>query len=148
MEFKDLPDEQVKAFRKKIKASGIAVPVDHMPYLPNLASPKGEHYSRSVDTLKAELARAGQLGIPYLVTHLGHYHDEGIEGGYDGVIGAINKAFPAVKNDVMLLLETTAGEKNTVGGTFRGYTAYPGRDFRTEAGRGLLRYLPYLRRGI
>jgi deoxyribonuclease-4 len=116
--FKDLTDEQVKAFREKMKASGIAVPVDHMPYLPNLASPKGEHYSRSVDTLKAELGRAAQLGIPYLVTHLGHYHDEGKEGGYAGVIGAITEAFSTVKNDVMLLLETTAGEKNTVGGTF------------------------------
>jgi deoxyribonuclease-4 len=116
--YKDLTVEQVKAFREKLAASGIAVPVDHMPYLPNLASPKGEHYSRSVDTLKAELARSGQLGIPYLVTHLGHYHDEGKEGGYAGVIGAVTRAFSAVENDVMLLLETTSGEKNTVGGTF------------------------------
>jgi len=116
--YKDLAGGQVKAFREKLAASGIAVPVDHMPYLPNLASPKGEHYRRSVDTLKAELHRSGQLGIPYLVTHLGHYHDEGKEGGYAGVIGAITEAFSAVENDVMLLLETTAGEKNTVGGTF------------------------------
>jgi deoxyribonuclease-4 len=116
--FKDLTDEQVKAFREKLAASGIKVPVDHMPYLPNLASPKGEHYRKSVDTLKAELARSGQLGIPYLVTHLGHYHEEGKEGGYAGVIGAVTDAFSAVKNDVMLLLETTAGEKNSVGGTF------------------------------
>jgi deoxyribonuclease-4 len=116
--FKDLPDEQIKAFREKLAASGIRVPVDHMPYLPNLASPKGEHYRKSVDALKAELHRSGQLGIPYLVTHLGHYHDEGKEGGYAGVIGAVNEAFDAVKNDVMLLLETTSGEKNTVGGTF------------------------------
>jgi deoxyribonuclease-4 len=116
--YKDLADEQVKAFREKLAASGIRIPVDHMPYLPNLASPKGEHYTRSVETLKAELARSGQLGIPYLVTHLGHYHDEGKEGGYAGVIGAVNEAFAAVKNDVMLLLETTSGEKNTVGGTF------------------------------
>ncbi len=116
--FKDLTDEQVKAFREKLKESGIAVPVDHMPYLPNLASPKGEHYARSVDTLKAELARSGQLGIPYLVTHLGHYHDEGKEAGIQGVIGAITEAFSTVENDVMLLLETTAGEKNSVGGSF------------------------------
>jgi len=116
--FKDLASEQVKAFRDKIGESGIRFPVDHMPYLPNLASPKGEHYPRSVDTLKAELHRSGQLGIPYLVTHLGHYHEEGKEGGYAGVIGAITEAFSAVENDVMLLLETTANEKNSVGGTF------------------------------
>jgi deoxyribonuclease-4 len=116
--FKDLTDEQVKAFRQKLQESGIRFPVDHMPYLPNLASPKGEHYRKSVDTLKAELARSGQLGIPFLVTHLGHYHEEGKEGGYEGVIGAVTEAFSAVENDVMLLLETTANEKNSVGGTF------------------------------
>ena len=116
--FKDLEEGKVAEFRRKLAASGIAYPVDHMPYLPNLASPKGEHYKKSVDTLKAELHRSGQLGIPYLVTHLGHFHDEGLEGGYQGVIGAVNEAFAAVGNGVMLLLETTAGEKNTVGGTF------------------------------
>jgi deoxyribonuclease-4 len=116
--FKDLTDEQVKAFRDKIRDSGIRVPVDHMPYLPNLASPKGPHYGKSVDTLKAELHRSGQLGIPYLVTHLGHYHEEGKEGGWAGVIGAVTEAFSTVENSVMLLLETTANEKNSVGGTF------------------------------
>ncbi|HXW99016.1 MAG TPA: deoxyribonuclease IV [Methanomicrobiales archaeon] len=116
--FKDLEDGKVAEFRRKLGESGIAYPVDHMPYLPNLASPKGEHYRKSVDTLKAELHRSGQLGIPYLVTHLGHFHDEGKEGGYQGVIGAVNDAFAAVNNDTMLLLETTAGEQNTVGGTF------------------------------
>jgi len=116
--FKDLTPEQVKAFREKIKESGIAVPVDHMPYLPNLASPEGDNYAQSVATLKAELARSGQLGIPYLVTHLGHHKGAGKEAGYKGVIGAITEAFSTVENDVMLLLETTAGEKNSVGGTF------------------------------
>jgi len=116
--FKDLAGEQVKAFRDKMKASGIRFPVDHMPYLPNLASPQGPHYRKSVDTLKAELHRSGQLGIPYLVTHLGHYHEEGKEGGHGGVIGAVAEAFSEVENEVMLLLETMADEKNSVGGTF------------------------------
>ena len=116
--FKDLAEEQVKAFREKIRESGIAIPVDHMPYLPNLASPKGDNYAQSLATLEAELVRSGQLGIPYLVTHLGHHKGAGKEAGYGGVIGAITEAFSSVKNDVMLLLETTAGDTNSVGGTF------------------------------
>jgi len=116
--FKDLTEEQIKAFREKIKESGIAVPVDHMPYLPNLASPDGVNYAQSVATLKAELARSSQLGIPYLVTHLGHHKGAGVEKGHEQVIGAVTGAFSEVKNDVMLLLETTACEKNSVGGTF------------------------------
>ena len=116
--FKDLAEEQVKAFREKIRESGIAIPVDHMPYLPNLASPKGDNYAQSLATLEAELVRSGQLGIPYLVTHLGHHKGAGKEAGCGGVIGAITEAFSSVKNDVMLLLETTAGDTNSVGGTF------------------------------
>ncbi len=34
------------------------------------------------------------------------------------MVGAIAEAFSTVKNDVMLLLETTAGDTNSVGGTF------------------------------
>ncbi|HUK92793.1 MAG TPA: deoxyribonuclease IV, partial [Methanomicrobiales archaeon] len=107
-----------KAFREKIKKAGTVIPVDHMPYLPNLASPKGDNYLQSVATLKAELTRSGQLGIPYLVTHLGHHKEEGKDAGLGSVIDAITEAFSTVKNDVMLLLETTAGDTNSVGGTF------------------------------
>ncbi len=68
--FKDLSTEQIEKFTRGIKESGIYPPVSHMPYLPNLASPKEEVYSRSIDTLTNEIARCSALKIPYLVTHL------------------------------------------------------------------------------
>ncbi len=104
-------------FRAKIRTTGL-IPVDHMPYLPNLASPKPDIYEKSVATLAAELDRCGTLGIPYLVTHLGHHLGDGMAGGRARVIHAINTALKNSESASMLLLENTAGEKNSVGSSF------------------------------
>ena len=121
--FRDLSPDDVAVFRHELERSGIYPPVDHMPYLPNLATPNQEMYEKSVMTLTAELERCGQLGIPYLVTHLGHHKEDSIEGGRKRVIDAINSALARARNDVHLLLENTAGEKNGVGNTFENIKA-------------------------
>ncbi len=115
--FSPLAPEISGKFREKIATTGI-IPVDHMPYLPNLASPNEENYQKSVTTLTAELDRCEQLGIRYLVTHLGHHLGDGIAGGRMRVIKGINKALGGSENHVMLILENTAGEKNSVGSSF------------------------------
>ncbi|HJX55646.1 MAG TPA: deoxyribonuclease IV [Methanoregula sp.] len=115
--FAPLSDEIRAAFTGKIRSSGI-IPVDHMPYLPNLASPKPDIHEKSIGALSAELDRCGRLDIPYLVTHLGHHLGDGIAGGRSRVIGAINTALENSGNNVILLLENTAGEKNSVGSSF------------------------------
>ena len=112
-----LPKEVSREFRAKVTTTHI-IPVSHMPYLPNLASPKPEIYEKSVASLSAELDRCGQLGIPYLVTHLGHHLGDGMAGGRNRVINAINTALESSAADVMLLLENTAGERNSVGSSF------------------------------
>ena len=115
--FKPLTDDDCTLFRKKIATTGL-IPVDHMPYLPNLASPKIEIWDKSVQTLQVELDRCGRLEIPYLVTHLGHHLGDGIAGGRERVIKAVNMALEASDTKVMLLLENTAGEKNSLGSSF------------------------------
>jgi deoxyribonuclease-4 len=115
---KDLTDEDAALFRENLKKSGIWPPIDHMPYLPNLATANPENYEKTVQTLVAELGRCGLLGIPYLVTHLGHHQGDGIEKGQKRVIAAINHALSMAGNPVMLLLENTAGEKNGIGNLF------------------------------
>jgi deoxyribonuclease-4 len=109
--------EIAELFRAKIRTTGL-IPVDHMPYLPNLASPKPEIWDKSVSALTAELGRCGTLGIPYLVTHLGHHLGDGMVGGRSRVITAINTALAASENPTLLILENTAGEKNSVGSSF------------------------------
>ncbi len=115
--YQPLADEVCDEFRVKIRTTGI-VPVDHMPYLPNLASPKEEIWKKSVAALTAELDRCGRLAIPFLVTHLGHHLGDGMAGGRARVIRAINTALGESDHDVKLLLENTAGEKNSVGSSF------------------------------
>jgi deoxyribonuclease-4 len=116
--FKDITAEESSNFVKKLNASGINPPIDHMPYLPNLASPKEAVYKLSIETLIEELRRCEILRIPYLVTHLGSHLGVGMEEGLKRIVIGINKAFSTVENDVMLLLEVTAGTKNSMGGTF------------------------------
>jgi len=115
---KDLDPDLAEAFKAAVRSSGIGPVVDHMPYLPNPASPDAEIYEKSVVSLAGELRRCALLGIPYLVTHLGHHRGAGTAAGQERVVAAINRAFAdAGESDVMLLLENTAGEKNSVGTT-------------------------------
>ncbi len=113
---KALDPAVVDAFQEAVKASGIGPVVDHMPYLPNLASPDDAIYEKSVAGLTEELERCDILGIPYLVTHLGHHRGAGSDAGEERIIAAINRALADEgEGDVMLLLENTAGEKNSMG---------------------------------
>ncbi|HDS45560.1 MAG TPA: deoxyribonuclease IV [Methanomicrobia archaeon] len=115
---KPLSDTEAGHFVEKREKSGIYPPVDHMPYLPNLAAATGEVYEKSVAALTAELERCGALQIPYLVTHLGSHRGSGEEAGLQQIVSAINTAFSEVENSVMLLLENTADTKNSMGGAF------------------------------
>lgn len=116
--FSKLDEEEVEGFRKKTKDYELFPVVTHMPYLPNLSSPKKAIYNKSVKSLTAELDRCGVLGIPYVVTHLGSHLGKGIDVGLGNLVSAINFALKENQNDVMLLLENTAGTKNSMGSTF------------------------------
>jgi len=113
-----LDEEGAENFVRKLAESKIDPAVSHMPYLPNLASHDKAIYRKSVETLIAELDRAGRLGIRFVVTHLGSHMGAGMEVGFKQIIDACNKAFSVLRNDVQLLLENTAATRNSMGGSF------------------------------
>jgi len=123
---KELKECDAIRFIEKVKQSEIFPPVGHMPYLPNLAAPSDDLYTKSVAELVEELKRCETLQIPYLVTHLGSHRGSGREAGVQRIADAINTAFYEAYQyqdqyetaRVMLLLENTAGTKNSMGGTF------------------------------
>ncbi|QUC64506.1 deoxyribonuclease IV [Nitrosopumilus sp. K4] len=116
---KDLTIQDISNFKEKLKDCKIDrfATCAHMPYLPNLSTPKDDGFEKSVKTLISEVERCGKLGIPYLVTHLGSHLGTGEEDGIKRLIKGLTKA-GQTKNDVMILLENTAGQKNSVGANF------------------------------
>ncbi len=116
---KELGEMEISEYRRKIDASDIDryATCAHMPYLPNLASTNSDAHQKSVDTLVGEVRRCGDLGIPYLVTHLGSHLGAGEDAGIRQLVMAYTKA-AGVRNDVTILLENTAGQKNSVGSEF------------------------------
>lgn len=120
---KDIGDAEVSTFKEKLKSSGIDISsvIVHMPYLPNLSAPESEMYQKSVATLADEIFRCNLLEIPYLVIHLGSHLGKGEDNGKSQLINACTKSFIKYenkkfhKNKVKLLLENSAGQKNSIG---------------------------------
>jgi deoxyribonuclease IV len=116
--FKPLEDETVALFREKRKKSGFRRIVDHMPYLPNLASPEKSTQKISRYTLDEEIKRTDQLEVDYLVTHLGSHLGRGTAVGIANIVGAVNEAIGGSEGKTTILLENMAGQKNCVGARF------------------------------
>lgn len=110
--------EEIESFKMKLRQSRIEPVFIHTPYLLNLASPKKVVYRKSAEALRDELHRAAELGIPYVVTHLGSHLGSGRVSGLRRIVYSINNSLYAVKNNVILLLENPAGTKNSIGSSF------------------------------
>ena len=89
-----------------------------MPYLPNLASSEEPTYGKSVETLVSEVQRCDSLDVQYLVLHLGSHKGAGLKKGQEQLLGALEKALQ-VEHSVMILLENSAGTKNSIGSDFK-----------------------------
>ena len=123
---KPMDREDVELFKSKLSNSKIqqnSVAV-HMPYLPNLSAPDGEIYKKSVNILTEEVYRCSMLDIPYLVIHFGSHLGKGAESGINQVVKACNYVFDNYRSSygritpVMILLENSAGQKNSIGSKF------------------------------
>jgi deoxyribonuclease-4 len=119
----ELVEADVESFKTYLKKSGIeknSVAV-HMPYLPNLAGPDGELFEKSVNSFTSELIRCYQLGIEYLVIHLGSHKDLGRDHGVNQLLKSCGQAVDNYKSsfkknlDVTILLENSAGQKGSIG---------------------------------
>lgn len=116
---KPITDDEAKAFRKALKASGMRHATAHDSYLINLASADSTLWRKSVEAFVDEVRRADQLGLSYLVTHPGAHVGAGEEVGLANVIRALDEVHEREpKAKVKTLLEVTAGQGSSLGHRF------------------------------
>ncbi len=114
----EVAEEAVEAFNIKRKASGIDPIFVHTIYLINLAAAEEEIWNKSVVSLRTNAETASRIGSAAVITHLGHHGGKGEEAGLRRVMEALERTFPVCDECTPILLETTAGEQNSVGGRF------------------------------
>ncbi|MFY9140506.1 MAG: deoxyribonuclease IV [Thermacetogeniaceae bacterium] len=116
---KDLTEKDISDFQQALRETGIEPVVAHNSYLINLASPDEDLWLKSLEAMVVEVERCSSLGIPYLVMHPGAHSGAGEEVGLARITNALNEIIKQTENSqVMLLLETTAGQGSVLGGRF------------------------------
>jgi deoxyribonuclease-4 len=111
---------EIDAFKaRRREAPGIPV-ASHDSYLINLASSNPETAGKSIAAFSDELRRCGALGIEYLVIHPGSHLGEGVAAGLTRFTANLDRAMgeAGTGKQVMVLLETTAGQGTNLGASF------------------------------
>ncbi|MCL4364812.1 MAG: deoxyribonuclease IV [Candidatus Marsarchaeota archaeon] len=110
-----LDEQSASEFRSEMKSTGI-VTVAHMPYLPNISSSKSNIFAKSVKSLADNISRCSNLGIGYLVVHMGSHMGNGKKIAIGNIVSAVEEALEG-KSGTYILLENEAGHRNSVGDT-------------------------------
>jgi deoxyribonuclease-4 len=116
---KPLDAMDVRAFRRRLEETGIAPAVSHASYLINLATTFQALRDQSIAAFIDEFDRAETLGLMGVVIHPGTCTAGSEEDGLQQIARAIAAAFAArPAQQVMVLLEHTAGQGRTLGYRF------------------------------
>jgi len=114
-----LSEEDIQAFRDAQSATGVAFTCAHDSYLINLAAPDAKVLNASLRAFRHELERAHQLGIPWVVTHMGAHLNTGEEAGLARLVESIRILLEQTQDlRTGIALETTAGQGTGLGYTF------------------------------
>jgi deoxyribonuclease-4 len=114
-----LDPAKIHQFRRMVEATGIAPLIAHDSYLINLASTDDALVQKSRNAFLAEMHRAEQLGLDYLVTHMGAHTGAGIAAGILRLVESLDWLHQQIPHyRVRVALETTAGQGTTLGASF------------------------------
>lgn len=116
---KPIDDAAIATFKQRLGETGLRQPTAHDSYLINLAAPDAALYRKSLDAFVHEVETADRLGLAYLVTHPGSPTDGDEKAGLKRVATALDAVCERCPDaTVRILLETTAGQGNSLGHRF------------------------------
>jgi len=116
---RELPQDEVALFRRRVEETRISPVVAHNSYLINVASAAPALREQSIVALGEELDRAERLGLHGLVMHPGSYTTGTEDDGLRAIGRAIRQLLKARRRHrVKVLLEHTAGQGTNLGHRF------------------------------
>ncbi len=111
---KEITHPMIEDFKAAQKETGIDCVVSHDSYLINLCAPDMDMREKSRNGLLSELNRCDQYGIRWTVSHMGAHMGQGEEEGLKAVAASVKVLLKDAPKDVMLLMETTAGQGSSL----------------------------------
>jgi len=115
---KPYPKKDIERFHGEKLANPEIKIFAHSAYLINPAADDRINRNKSLHALVDELNRAGQLGVEWLVLHPGSHKGTGVDSGIERAVELIDAAFEKSDSDTGILLETTAGQGDSIGCRF------------------------------
>ncbi len=113
-----ISNQAIVAFKNAQKNSSIKMVIAHAAYLINLGSSHHEIQNKSLHALIDELERCHQLSIDYLVLHPGSKGETTEQKSLARIAHQLDYAIQKANSSTMILLETMAGQGNSIGTTF------------------------------
>lgn len=129
------PEEDVATFRRRSQESNVHPIFIHSAYLLNFASQDPALREKSARSLLSALSWARALGAAGVITHLGSSKEADLQQAEELVCQALSTVLREAPAEPMLLLESCAGQGNTIGRRFEqlGYVlGRLGRDPRLQ----------------
>jgi deoxyribonuclease IV len=116
---KPIPKKDLDVWFQLLEDTKISHVMSHDSYLINLGSHKSELLEKSKDTFSNEIRRCHSLDLDYLNFHPGTATDKNIERCLDTIIESLLSMENLINQGITrLLIETTAGQGNSVGHIF------------------------------
>jgi len=116
---RELPDDEVALFRRRVIETGIRPVVAHNSYLINVAAADDGLRRKSIESLRDELDRAERLGLDGLVMHPGSHTTDTVDDGLRRIAEGLAEILDSrPEGRTMLLLEHTAGQGTNLGHRF------------------------------
>ncbi|MCZ6676363.1 MAG: TIM barrel protein, partial [Candidatus Poribacteria bacterium] len=116
---KEPTEADIDQFRESWCVSSIREVLVHDIHLTNLASPKTDVLANSRKQFRSQMQLADLCGIPYIVTHMGAHLGSGEAGGLQVLGSSLDLLFEQTAGgEVIILLETTAGQGTNLGHRF------------------------------
>ena len=114
-----LTPEILTRFQQAVSRTCVGPVAIHSSYLINLATPSKQHGKRSREAFFQEMERAEALGVPFVIAHPGAHAGSGEKKGLDRIAQRISRLHRQTSGfRTRILLETTAGQGNSLGSRF------------------------------